>query len=251
MDYNGYVTAPVLFLIIAFTGLVTYGIYWGVRHNRRVLLTVFNSLIAVIKPHDTAFTSIGGCVGCHARLYPREQSPVTQIDATLTLLPRHSWLYMPISFLIMRYDRLFITVHVTARFPGEGHLIETGYARFRGPEITNAWKMTRDTVRWGHHIFYLYYDSYKVRDRLYGLLRQNHDPGAVRHIALVPDQRKGFIFMIPGEGHVGRSFAPVYDWMSALAAEAGNGLSTPHLSRHVGIPLILSPVFTRAGSRCM
>lgn len=218
MDYSEYVTMPVFFLILTFTCLVTYGLYWGVRHNRRILLSVFNSLMAVINPHDKTFTNIGGCVGCHARLYPRERNLVTQVDATLTLLPRHSWLYMPISLLIMRYDRLFITVHVTGRLPGEGHLIEVKYAGFRGPDITNAWKMTRETVRWGHYEFYLYFDSYKVRNRLYGFLRQNNDPGAVRHIALVPDQRKGFIFMIPGEGHVGQSFAPVYDWITGLAA---------------------------------
>lgn len=218
MDFNGYVTMPFFFLILTFTCFVTYGLYWGVRHNRRILLSVFNSLIAVIKPDNKTFTNIGGCVGCHAHLYPRERIPVTQVDATLTLLPRHSWLYMPISFLIMRYDRLFVTVYVTGRLPGEGHIIETKYAGFRGPDITNAWKMTREAVGWGHHDFYLYFDSYKMRDRLYGFLKQNTDPGAVRHIALVPDQRKVFIFMIPGEGHVGQSFAPVYDWTTALAA---------------------------------
>jgi hypothetical protein len=218
MDYNGYVTVPIFFLMIMFTCLITWGLYRGVRHNRRILLSVFNALIAVIKPHDKEFTSIGGSVGCHARLYPREQSPVSRVDATLTLLPRHSWLYMPVSFLIMRYDRLFITVHVNARLPGEGHLIETRYARFRGPEITNGWKLTRDSVTWGHHEFYLYYESYKVRDLLYRFLRENPDPGATRHIALVPEQRKGFVFILPGEGPVGRSFAPVYDWLSTLAA---------------------------------
>jgi hypothetical protein len=218
MDLNEYVTTGVLYLIIAFAGLVTYGVYWGIRHNRRILLSVFNSLIAVVKPDDQTFINIGGCVGCHACLYPRRGDSVVQVDATLTLLPRHAWLYMPLSFLIMRYDRLFVTMHVKARLPGEAHLIETRYAGFRGPEITNAWKLSRDTIRWGRHEFYLYYDTYGVRERLYGFLRQNPEPGAVRHIALVPDQRKGFVFMIPAEGPVDRSFAPVYDWMISLAA---------------------------------
>jgi hypothetical protein len=217
MDFNGYVTASVFYLFIAFACLVTYGLYWGVHHNRRILLSVFTSLIAVVKPDDQTFTNIGGCVGCHANLYPPGHGSVKQVDATLTLLPRHAWLYMPISFLIMRYDRLFVTVHVKSRLPGEGHLIETKYAGFRGPEITSAWKLSRETITWGSHEFYLYYDTHRVRDRLYGFIRQYPDPGAVRHIALVPDQRKGFIFMIPGEGQVDRSFAPVYNWITSLA----------------------------------
>lgn len=119
MDFNGYMTIPVFYLIIAFSGLITYGVYWGIRHNRRILFSVFNSLIAVVKPDEQTFTNIGGYVGCHANLYPREESPVVQVDATLTLLPRHAWLYMPVSILIMRYDRLFVTVHVKPRLPGD------------------------------------------------------------------------------------------------------------------------------------
>lgn len=218
MDFNGYVTAPVFYLILAFSCLITYGVYWGIRYNRRILFSVFNSLIAVVKPDEQTFTNIGGYVGCHANLYPREECPVIQVDATLTLLPRHAWLYMPVSILIMRYDRLFVTVHMKPRLPGEGHLIETKYAGFRGPEITNERKMNRDTIRWGRHDFHLYYDTYKVRDRLYGFIQQNPDPGAVRHIALVPHQRKGFVFLIPGEGRVDLSFAAVYEWMTSLAA---------------------------------
>ena len=50
---------------------------------------------------DQTFTNIGGYVGCHANLYPGGQSSVARVDVTLTLLPRHSWLYMPLSYIIM------------------------------------------------------------------------------------------------------------------------------------------------------
>ena len=50
----------------------------------------------------------------------------------------------------MRYDRLFVTLHMKAAPPGEGHLIEKRYAGFRAPKITNADRLEKTEFKWGY-----------------------------------------------------------------------------------------------------
>jgi len=216
--YQHIVTQPVFFLFVAFSCMLTIVYFWGRRENRRVFLSAFNDLIDVVKPDDQNFTNIGGVVGYHANLVLNNKGPFSKVDATITLLPRHSLLYMPISKLIMKFDRLFITMHARAKLPGEGHLIEKGYARFRGPKITNEHLLEKMEIRWGKFDFLLYYEKYNIRDRLMAYVNKHPDPGILRHVAIVADQRKCFLFMIPKRGRVKESLTPVYQWIGSLAA---------------------------------
>jgi hypothetical protein len=215
-NINDIATTPVFFLFIAFTFLLTYGYFRGRRQNINLYLSAFNDLVQVVKPDDQTYTTIGGIVGYHANLNVRKQSPISQVDATITMLPRHSWLYLPVSKLIMRYDRLFITLYLKQRLPGEGHLIEANYAGFRGPKITNAHRLERENIKWGNKDFYLYYETIIVRDHFLRFIDQNPAPGIIRHIALVPEERKGFVFMIPRRGQVKECFEPVFQWILSI-----------------------------------
>ncbi len=210
------VTEPLFFLFIAFSALLSAGYFWGRRANRRVFHSAFNALVDVVRPDDQNFTNIGGLVGYHANLFIKRKGPVEQVDATITLLPRHSLLYMPVSKFIMRYDRLFVTISLRPALPGEAHLIEAKYAGFRGPKIENAKRLNRKQLRWGNHDFLLYWERNLMRDRLTEFMRAHPDPGVLRHIALVPNQRKCFVFMIPHKDTVKTAFDPVYQWIQTV-----------------------------------
>jgi hypothetical protein len=97
--------------------------------------------------------------------------------------------------------------------PGEGHLIEKKYADFRAPKITNADLLYSEEVRWDNYIFYLYYQRKEMYDQLKQFIDNKPDPGVIRHIAILPDQRKGFIFMIPQEGMVGKYLEHAYQFI--------------------------------------
>lgn len=220
MFEHGYLaTQPIFYLFIAFTAALSIGYFWGRRTNRRIFLAAFNALVDTVQPDDQTFTNIGGIVGYHANLIIERKGPIDRVDATITLLPRHSLLYLPVSKLIMRYDRLFISIHLKSALPGEGHLIETRYAAFRGPKISNAHRLTCQEVRWGKQNFLLYYESIVMRDRLSDFLQTHTDPGSLRHIAFVPEQRKCFAFMIPDKNRVRSDFSPVYQWIQDVAAK--------------------------------
>jgi hypothetical protein len=203
------VTQPVFFLFVAFSCLLSVVYFWGRRANQRLYLSVFDELTDVFKPKDQTFTSIGGVVGYHAKFILKKESIFSKVDATITLLPRHSLLYLPLSKLIMEFDRLFVTLHMKSALPGEGHLIENRYAGFRAPKITNAHRLEKTEIKWGGHDFLLYFEQFKMRDQFMSFVKENPDPGLIRHIAIVAGERKCFLFMIPQRGRIKQNFTPV------------------------------------------
>jgi hypothetical protein len=216
-NYADIVHQPVFFLFIGFSVLLTLGYFWGRRSNRRIYRSAFNDLVDVVKPDDRNFTNIGGAIGFHANLFIKKKGTLcSRVDATITLLPRHSWLYLPISKLLRKYDRLFITLYMKKPPSEEAHLIESKYSKFMGSKIENAHLMHHETVKWETLDFHLYYHSSEMREKMRSFMRTNPAPGIIRHIALVPEQKKGFIFMIPKKEQVARYFAPIYHWLPSV-----------------------------------
>jgi len=206
-------TVYVLIAIVTIGAFIVFSFHSGKRKNREICTATFNELVKVFKPDDQTFTNIGGVVGHHGTFSFKERSSVSRIDVTLTLLPRQAPLYMPISKFLMRNDRLFISVYMRYPPPGEGHIIEKGYTGFRGPEITNISRLHQMELQWGDLAFFLYYEQDRMIDRFRELVGSLPDPGPIRHIAIVPDQRKGFIFMGLQQEPIEAYLAAVYDWL--------------------------------------
>lgn len=220
-EYAHLAGEPLFYLFIALSFLLGAGYFWGKRINDRIFRSAFSDLVAVVKPVDQTFTNIGGLIGYHATLRPPKSAPVERVDATITFLPRHAWLWMPVSKLIRKYDRLFITFHLRHQPLAEGHLIEKGYAGFRGPKITNAARLQQEPVRWGELEFILYFSNETIRQRLRQFLNRQPSPGAIRHIALVPEQKKAFVFMIPTRGGIAAGLAPLSQWLPTVLKTPG------------------------------
>ena len=210
---------PVFYLFIAFTILLTLGYSWGRRGNKRIYLSAFNALVETLKPKDQNFTTIGGQTGYHANLIPKKNKIIRRVDATITLLPRQSWLYLPFSLLTFRYDRLFLLLlfgKQAMSVAEEGHLIEEKYSRFRGPKITNEDRLQKEELRWGDKKFLLYYESDEMKGELLKLRDLIGEPRYLRHVAVVPDQDQAFCFMIPKRGYVREVFPVIYGWLHRL-----------------------------------
>ncbi len=214
MQSENIVTQPAFLLFIAFSFTLTLGYYWGRRKNKRIVRAAFDDLANLVKPEDQVFTNIGGAIGYHANLFIKRKGPVYRVDATITLLPRHSWLYLPFSKLIRKYDRLFITLYFQQSPAEEAHLIEVKHAGFGQRRVDRAERFKRTEVKWGKYDFYLFHMGDQMRDRFLHYVSEHPDPGSVRHIALIPRQKKGFIFVIPRIGQVAKDVAPVYDWLA-------------------------------------
>jgi hypothetical protein len=206
-------TVSVLIVIVAISAFIAFSFHSGKRKNKEICTAIFNELMKVFKPDDQTFTNIGGAVGHHGTFSFKERGSVSRIDVTLTLLPRQAPLYMPISKLFIKNDRLFISVYMRYPPPGEGHIIERSYTGFRGPEITNISRLHQMESKWGDLAFFLYYEQDRMADHFRELIGSLPDPGPIRHIAIVPDQRKGFIFMGIKQEPIEAYLAAVYDWL--------------------------------------
>jgi len=211
---------PVFYLFIAFTILISLGYSWGKRRNKRIYLSAFNDLVSLIKPKDQLFTNIGGLTGYHANLVPKRNDVFRRVDATITLLPRQSWLYMPFSLLIQRFDRLFITFYLLPKKKAkwhlkEVHLIEKAYSKFRGPKIKNEDKLTKEEFKWDNKNFFLLYNDTKLKESIVKLAQRMNTPGSVKHIAVVPQEERIFIFMIPKYRKVYENLKPIINWINS------------------------------------
>lgn len=213
-DYSYIATQPVFFLFIAFSFFVTLAYFRGRRRNKKISTDALNEIVNIIKPDDHLYTNIGGAIGYHANMTINNKgSLLSRVEATITLLPRHSLLYLPISMLIRKYDRLFITMHLRRTPMEELHIIEKKYRKFSGARIVNVAKLKNEEIKWGKFVFFLYYKSSAGIAVLKKFIAENPDPANVRHIALVPEQKRGFVFMIPRKGAVETSLAAIYKWL--------------------------------------
>ena len=216
---NDVTNQPIFYLFIAFTILISLGYSWGKRRNKRIYLSAFNDLVDLIKPKDQQFTNIGGLTGYHANLIPKKNDIFRRVDATLTLLPRQSWLYYPFSLLTRRFDRLFLIFFLSPKKKAkwvlkEGHLIERKYSRFRGPKIENEDKLQHEDFMWGGKEYILYYEDNEVRKSLLELANKMGAPGNIKHIAIVPEKERIFLFMIPKLRTVKENLLPVINWIN-------------------------------------
>jgi hypothetical protein len=211
-------TQPVFYLFIAVTILLSLGYIWGRRRNKRIFFNAFETMVEVLKPKDQQFTNIGGLSGYHANIIPRKNKYIRRVDATITLLPRQSWLYYPFSKLVRRYDRMFMLFHLSPKAVGvleEGHIIERRYSGFMGASIENADTLTKEEIEWGGLTFYLYYANERVKRELEDARARLGKPSTLRHLALVPDQDRMWIFMIPKLGTVHPVVNTLTNWFIA------------------------------------
>jgi hypothetical protein len=215
------VSSPFFTLLIAFSVMLSLGYLWGRRRNQRIFFAAFNDLVSVLEPKDQQFTNIGGFTGYHANFVPHRNRYVRRVDATITLLARQSWLWYPFSRLLRRFDRLFLVFHLSPAAIGvleEGHLIEDSYSRFHGSKIENASELRHRSLSWGGLTWHLYSASDAVEREMESCRAALGEPQGVRHIAMVPEQERLWMFLVPRPGTVGRSVGAVHRWFIDLVS---------------------------------
>ncbi len=212
-------TSPWFYLLIAASLFLTLTYSWGRRKNKRIFLSAFNGLLAVVNSKDQQFTNIGGIAGYHANIVPKNNTLVRRVDATITLLPRQSLMFLPFSLLIRRFDRLFMIFYLAPDVTGslaEGHLLEEKYSRFGSAKIDSEEQLQKETFQWGGKTFFMYYSEPWVKKELEKCRSLLGEPQGIRHIAMVPSQDRFWVFMVPRMDTVEGIMAELYPWMVNL-----------------------------------
>ncbi len=209
---------PAFYFLIAFTLILTFGYIWGRRLNRRVLMGALDPLLEIFKARDQQFTNIGGQTGFHASIVPGNSRVIRRIDTTVTLLPRQSLLYLPFSFVIRKSDRMQMILFLNKRgkaLKEEAHLIDRRFERRPANRIENADSLTREELNWDGRQFALYSSSATSKDWMESLRSRLGTPGSLRHVAILPEQERAYLFLVPKPGTAPPLVTAVRDWLDA------------------------------------
>ncbi|RLF89411.1 hypothetical protein DRN43_03810 [Thermococci archaeon] len=189
------VTPEILLLIMVLGALATLQFYRGRKLNLTVMDYYLRTIEGIVKPKDKNYIWVGGYVGFRA-YYKINEGNIENFDYTLTLLPRQSILYFPVSKLINRHDKIYFVVHPHSKIKREAHLIQKGYYRMK-PKIENEELMQKEIVEVDgvkyEALFEKRRDVELLREFLQGFSRIKD----VKHISLTPKTNVLYVFMKP------------------------------------------------------
>jgi hypothetical protein len=181
-------------ILVIFAGVATLQFFYGRKLNLVLMRSVAETLEDVVKPKDQLYTWLGGYIGFKAE-YDVDDPIVEKIEATLTLLPRQSIMYLPVSKITLRGDRLFIVVRSRYSLKGDVHAIKKGTYRL-SKGIDNEIEYLSEDVAVNGAEFKVYYKKKRDRDKL--LKHLNGLPvDKVKHISVTPSTRVVYAFVAP------------------------------------------------------
>ncbi|WP_175058880.1 hypothetical protein [Thermococcus sp. 2319x1] len=189
------VTPELLLLIMALGAIATLQFYKGRKLNLTIMDYYLRTIEGVVKPKDKDYVWIGGYVGFRA-FYKVNEGNIDKFEYTLTLLPRQSILYFPISKLINRHDKIYFVVKPYAAIRREAHLIQKGYYRLK-PKIEDEELLQREIVEVNGKQYEALFEKRRDVEMLKEFLQGFSKVENVKHISLTPKTNVLYVFMKP------------------------------------------------------
>ena len=186
---------PNIYLLIALAFATTLGYMVGKKKNKALGEMVGRTVEELLAPKETEYVNIGGVMGHNFTFALRE--PFTEAKGTFTLLPRHSILYLPLSLLISRHDRFYLTIFSKKELLGEGHIIAEKYFPKMRVDITGMEKLKRTTFIKDGISFIILFDNPHLEKKLTGLLEESATAQHLLHFCCYGNNRNFFIHLIP------------------------------------------------------
>jgi len=195
-------------ILVLFAGVTTLQFFYGRKINIFLMKGIVEELEETVKPKDQLYTWLGGYVGFKAE-YRIDNPDIDTVEVTLTLLPRQSILYMPISKLTLKDDRLFFVLKCRHAVKGDIHAVKKGIYRFTKP-IDNEIEYRAKAIRINGEEFVVYYRRKEDVDRLLKHMK-NLPVKDVKHISITPSTRVVYTFVTPRKGVVGKVFPRIME----------------------------------------
>jgi len=189
------ITPELLLLIMILGAIATLQFYKGRKLNLTIMDYYLRTIEKVVKPKDRDYVWIGGYVGFRA-FYKVNEGNIDKFEYTLTLLPRQSILYFPISKLINRHDKIYFVVKPYTRIKHEAHLIQKGYYRFR-PKIEDEELLQREIIEANGRQYEALFEKRRDIEMLKEFLQGFSKIENVKHISLTPKTNVLYVFMKP------------------------------------------------------
>ncbi|MBP1912906.1 hypothetical protein [Thermococcus stetteri] len=188
-------TSGLLLAIMVLAAISSIQFYKGRKLNLQLMEFYLRSIEEVVKPEDKDYVWLGGYIGFRAN-YKINRDNIRKFEYTLTLLPRHSILYFPISLVTSRHDKLYIVVRPFAQIKREAHLIQKGYYRLK-PGIENEPLLQKEEVEIAGKKYEALFEKRRDMENLKALLENLPNPKDIKHIALTPKTNVFYVQMKP------------------------------------------------------
>jgi len=182
-------------VILILAGVASLQFYRGRKLNLMLMEHYIKVMREVVKPEDENYTWLGGYIGFRAE-YLVNKGNIKKFEFTLTLLPRHSLLYFPISLATSRHDKLYVVVRPLSEIKREAHLIQKGYYRL-GLDIDNIDVLNREIIEIDGKKYHALYRKRRDIDELKAFVERFKTPRNVKHVAMTPDTNVFYVQMKP------------------------------------------------------
>ncbi|WP_290596336.1 MULTISPECIES: hypothetical protein [unclassified Archaeoglobus] len=203
---SGDVVAALLLL----AGAAVIQFFRGRKLNLALVQFYASQSVEVFKPVDKTYTWLGGYIGYRASF---ELEDGTKLEYTLTLLPRHSLLYFPISLLTNRHDKLYLVFRLK-ELGGEAHLIQKGYYRLR-PSIENEITLLKEVIRIAKRDYEAIYDKKSYVEWIVKFIEGFSRPENVKHVSLTPSTKVLYVQMKPEPETFRKDMEHTYSFLRA------------------------------------
>lgn len=181
-------------LVVLLAGVATLQFFYGRKLNLALMRNIIMTLEETIKPKDQLYTWLGGYIGFKAE-YDVDDTMVEKVEVTLTLLPRHSILYLPISKATLKGDRLFIVFRSRYPIKGDVHLIRRGLYRF-GKGIDNPLEYLSEVVALDGVEYEVFFKRKEDRNKLIKLV-SGLPVEKIKHVSITPSTNVVYAFLTP------------------------------------------------------
>ncbi len=198
----------IISILIILAGVTVLQFFRGRKLNLQLVEFYMKATIASFKPVDRNFVWLGGYIGYRAYF---DLEDGLKLEYTLTLLPRQSLLYFPISLLTNRHDKLYLVFRLR-RLNGEAHLIRRGYYRLR-PKIDDEVALRKEVVRIHDLEYELLYDKREYAELLVNFIEGFTKVGNVKHISLTPSTKVLYILMKPEIESIRNDLEYIYEFV--------------------------------------
>jgi len=165
-------------IIALLAGLVSIQYWRGRRLNLGFIRAISNELEKTLNPLEHSYTWIGAYAGITAE-YRIKNKNINSIDMSLTLLPRHSLLYFPVSLIIGRRDRIALLIKMN-NILKERMEFKTGR---NVKESENSKVLDKDIIVINNVKIHRWYSDKSLADKYTQIFKKLEKPENVRHYA--------------------------------------------------------------------
>jgi len=190
---------PFFISALVVLAVVSTGAYYlGTKKNRWIISRISGQLEEALKPRTTNYVNIGGVIGYNfSYALP---APYTSAKGTITMSPRHSLLYLPVSKLLGVGDRFFVNIFTKKKIKGEAHIVDARY--LSKANIDGLDSMERRELEAGGKKFILLWRKRDMSSALESTLSSIDDASSLRHFCAYPETGTFFIHLRPKAGRI-------------------------------------------------